>query len=125
LVVQGVAVIGEAYWTTGIVLKYHERDWSLHLDFLDNGWCQDASTQGTLALRYRISTEKLPAALDTLIADAKRLGITFRTEPDLTPTLYVPGDGENTDETYHPDWRRIVARQCHRLGWRDVYGGAL
>lgn len=116
-------MIGNAYWTTGITLRYDGRNWSLLMDFMDGGWCDAGSTEGQLRLRYMVKTDDLSEGLDTLIADAVRLGIEFKATPDSAgPTLYVPGDGEHDCEVYHRDWRKILSKQAKRLGWRDVYG---
>lgn len=113
-------MIGPQYWTTGISLRWDSERWSAWLDFFDDGWCTPDSTEGRLSIRYCILTEALPFALDTLIADAKRLNISFKRN-EIHPTLYVRGDGEDSDEIYHPKWKEILSEQCQRLGFRDVY----
>ena len=109
-------MVGERYWTTGITLKYNNGTWAAELDFFDDGWCEDACSEGSLRIRYFVGD--LPAAIDTLIADATRLGIEFTD----ARTLYYWGDGEDTDHWPPPEnWRQILREQVERLGWRNVY----
>ena len=73
------------------------------------------ATEGRLRVCYQV--DDLTRAIDTLKADAERIGITWK-----DPTIYYPGDGEWEDVEYPPDWREITVVQSERLGWRAVYG---
>ena len=119
----------ETWWYTGVVLTPErivgdgEVMWSVVLKFLDDGFCDMDSTEGELRLRYQIPTQGLSAAIDTLLADAKRMGLAV-VEPDLdanSPTVYVKGDGEWSGIAYPDNWRDIVNGQAARLGWKPTY----
>lgn len=125
------------YWTTGITLAYHPdgaRDrggnhlpgWSGELDYFDDGWAGDDDadagkicTEGTLRTRYVIKDgvqqSALRAIVDTLIADAGRLGVRFR--PAMPPRLFVRGDGEWGDVPLPDGWRELLAAEAARIGW--------
>lgn len=138
-------MIGPRYWSTGITVTYRHHvgttngvsrsGWGASLKFYDNGFCNDepdlgqVSTEGTLSTRYYVSdgqdihgnrVDGLTIAIDTLIADATRLGIEFG-GPAGQPWIYVPGDGRDPGQEYHPAWRQIVADQAARLGWASAY----
>jgi hypothetical protein len=112
-------MVGERFWTTGIVLKYHGVDkWQIYLNFTDDGFCDDDAVDGKLTLRYLVALE---SGLDTLIKDAGKLGIEFRVKH-----LYIYADGE--DKAYPPpiapkDWRELLREQAARLGgdWQSAY----
>lgn len=110
-------MIGPAYWTTGVTLKPHGRGWVVTLEFLDDGFAQQGSTEGTL--RYRYVTKDLDEAIDTLIEDATRLGIQFGVGT-LGPTVYIDGDGE-PPEGDRPDLREVANEQARRIGWQQIY----
>lgn len=128
-----------SYWATGITLTWHPdisadyqgartSSWSGKLDFFDDGWRGDdnpdegrVATEGTLRTRYAVADGQqqtaLAAVIDTLIADAQRLGIQLGTEAD-GPRLYVPGDGEWADHPFPDDWRNLLAAEAQRIGWK-------
>jgi hypothetical protein len=133
--------LSTTYWATGIILTWHPdgaRDqagnkvhgWSGEVGYYDDGFRDDdtdagkLSTQGTLRTRYVVAdgTEQtaVRAIVDTLIADAQRLGIEFRTDGDHQPRLYVPGDGEWADHPLPEGWRELLAAEAARIGW-DTY----
>lgn len=117
-------MIGSQYWSTGIAVKYiapignSPAAWAVSLEFLDDGFCGNASTEGSLRVRY--VREDLSAMIDTLKADAERLGICFK-RGGGTATVYMIGDGESALEDYPPNWKRIVNDQARRLGWQPCY----
>lgn len=108
------------YWSTGISIQKIDDKWSVSLDYKDDGWAGDegVSTEGHLRCRY--GQLDLSAAIDTLKADAERLGITFDT--GIGPRIYYPGDGEWKDVEYPEGWRLIADAQAVRLGWQPMYG---
>lgn len=127
-----------SYWATGITLTWHPdipadyqgartTGWSGKLDYFDDGWAGDdnpdrgrIATEGTLRTRYRVADSQqtaLAAVIDTLIADAQRLGIQLGTSAD-GPRLYVPGDGEWDDHPLPDDWRNLLAAEAQRIGWK-------
>ncbi len=112
-------MIGNQYWTTGIYLTPKGGGtWSAEAKFLDDGFCDDASTEGTLQCRYVLAD--VSAMIDVLTADLQTLGIRLGT--DATPmTVYVAGDGEHTDIEYPSDWREVATREAKRRGWRAIY----
>lgn len=127
------------YWSTGITVRWahyagHRPDntpfsgWGASLSFFDDGFADDdtdqraVSTQGTLTTRYFVAdgatVSGLSVAIDTVLADAARLGITFRLdEVSGGPQLYYDGDGES--EGYPPPdgWRVLLAAEAARIGW--------
>ena len=129
-------MIGSRYRSTGITVRYKpchghpSGQWGASLNFFDDGSLDDGpggiSTQGMLATRYFVSPRRgfadevatLAAVLDTLVADATGLGVAF-----VKPCLSVPGGGEYTTTTYHPQWRELLAAQATRLGWETPYEG--
>lgn len=54
----------------------------------------------------------------TLVADAKRLGITFTTG-DIEACVYVD---ENRIGEYPDGWAERIADECEALGWKFTYG---
>jgi hypothetical protein len=121
-------MIGERYWATGItVCRGYSGDgrygWMASLDFYDDGFCEDLATQGQLATRYyvRAGDDPLGLAIDTLKADAERLGIRFEASGDLSPGLWYRGDGDNPDYPPPAGWRDLLAAQAERIGWRTYH----
>lgn len=128
-----------SYWSVGIILTWHPggaRDhdgtktdgWTGEVEYYDDGWTGDDNpdagklcTEGTLRTRYVIadgtSQTAIRAIVDTLIADASRLGIEFRTGDGDLPRLYVPGDGEWEDRPLPDGWRQLLAAEAARIGW--------
>ena len=108
-------MIGPGYWSTGIMIALIDDQWHVTMEFLDDGFCDQKSTQGTLVCRYLC--DDLTESIDILKADAERLGIIWK-----DPTLYYQGDGE--DEEWYPPpegWKELIVAQARRLGWRSVY----
>jgi len=109
------------YWSTGITVRWEKHPYTgeikvcPYLEFYDDGWCDDASTQGKLTIRYWVPA--LTAALATLMADAQRLGIIFNYK-DTVPWLYVEGDGKSPDVYLPANWKKELQFQARRLGWR-------
>lgn len=132
------------YWATGITVQWHAHSgsrqvdgqrvphsgWSATVEYFDDGFVSDntdagsISTQGKIATRYAVRdgehTSGLTAAIDTVLADAERLGIEFRDEAD-GPYLYMHGDGEWKDVDYPDGWRAVLAAESARLGWNSIY----
>lgn len=109
-------MIGDGYWATGIMLTPAGFDWRLTLDFYDSGFAEDHSTEGTLRVRYDVQRAKVLENARVLIADAKRLGITWRNGPQV----YVAGDGEH-DDGDRPEERRFANEIADGLGWSRAY----
>jgi hypothetical protein len=126
------------YWSTGINLTYSpfaERingepypGWHASLDYLDDGFADNdpeigqVSTEGRLCTRYPVRNAKirlgLSIAIDTLIADAERLGIEFTTLPGHRgPQVLYDGDGENAEHPPPEGFRDMLAAEADRLGW--------
>jgi hypothetical protein len=126
------------YWSTAITVTYApfaERingepypGWHASLDYRDDGFTDNdpetgaVSTEGSLRTRYPVRDAKirqgLSIAIDTLIADAERLGITFTTLPgNRGPHLFYDGDGENETHPAPEGFRDILAAEADRLGW--------
>lgn len=119
-------MIGTGYWATGIHVRYHPgntggpvgaeepREWSALVEYCDDGFVNWRATEGVLRTRYACPT--LSDAIDLIRADAERLGIEWRP----APTIYVPQDGEG-DDPMPDNWGALIAAECERLGWRNVY----
>lgn len=129
-----IKTANDGYWATGITVTWLARrssGWRASLDFYDNGFNDDntdaglVSTQGHLQTRYFVTDGEnesgLTTALDVLLTDAQRLGITFLGVTDAKPVLYYWRDGG--DEDYPPPvgWKETLAGQAERLGWRTPY----
>lgn len=118
------------YWSTGITVKHHNGKWAASVDFLDNGFANDdpdkghISTEGKLHTRYFIAdgeqVDGLTAAIDTVRADAERLGIIWRSDDDV-PTIYMKGDGEDPEWPAPDGWHELVNAQAERIGWTPSY----
>lgn len=113
-------MIGNQYWTTGILLTPRGGGtWGVEAKFFDDGFCDDASTEGVLMCRYVLAD--VSAMIDVLVADLAKLGI--RLGIGAVPmTIYIAGDGERSDLEYPPDWRDVVRREAARKGWHCPYG---
>ncbi|MFD3740432.1 hypothetical protein [Streptomyces sp. NPDC058629] len=128
------------YWTTGITVTwvpFAERindepyaGWHAKLDYTDDGFANndpdagEVSTEGTLHTRYPVRSAKirsgLSIAIDTLMADANRLGIEFiGVEPDPEPWLYYQGDGEDSENPPPEGWRETLTVEAQRVGFRS------
>jgi hypothetical protein len=106
-------MIGTEFWSTGVKVSYlpHRNEWSATVEFFDDGFCEDESTQGRIGSRYFAPLETV---LDNVIRDAEKLGIVWRDK-----NIFVDGDGEGV--TLPRDWREIIQRQADRIGFRSSY----
>jgi hypothetical protein len=117
-------MIGDRYWSLGIRINPHSQKdgewrWTVRLEFYDDGFAQDGSTEGTLTVRY--VTTDLDAAIDLLKADAEKLGIRWvsaeRGVP-LHPNVALSGNEEDPKL----EWVKSIAdAQSERLGWTSIY----
>ena len=128
------------YWSTGITVTWAplaERihgepygGWHAKLDYRDDGFADNdpdigqVSTEGTLYTRYPVRNAKirsgLSIAVDTLIADAKRLGVEFiPVGPDTDPWLFYKSDGESEEHPPPDGWRETLAVEAERIGFRS------
>jgi hypothetical protein len=126
-------MIGDGWWATGIIVAWTyagggDYGWAATVNYLDGGFVDDVpgtshiSTEGQLRTRYAVRdtqdlASSLPQVIDVILADAARLGITWR-----DPSLYYMGDGE--DDNYVPPggWRETLGEQSDRIGWQRIYG---
>lgn len=133
-----------SYWAVGIILTWHPdipRDyngnrtsgWSGQIGYYDDGFAGDdnpdercIATEGSLRTRYAVRDGQhrtaLAAVIDTLIADATRLGIQLGTSAD-GPRLFVSGDGEWADTPLPDGWRTLLAAEAQRIGWKTYSAG--
>lgn len=105
-------MIGQGYWATGIVIDHiwdTDGGWAVWLDFLDNGFAEDGSTEGVLRVRYLVNIEELPRSIRTLKEDAERLGIKWCARP----TVYAKGDKR--------DLQPEADHQAELVGWHKCY----
>jgi hypothetical protein len=102
-------MIGDGYWSSGITVTYQPsaQGWLASATFYDDGFGRsdadtgEISTTGVLGSRYFVrdghERDGLTAAIDTVKADAERLGITWR-----DPALFVPADGDDPQQPLPP-----------------------
>ncbi len=121
-------MIGDGYWSSGIMLTYHPstRGWHAAATYYDDGFGRsDAdtgqiSTVGALESRYYIpdgrERDGLTAVIDAVKADAEQLGIHWR-----DPALFVRGDGEDPQQPLPADWRTLLGEHASRLRWDSPY----
>lgn len=120
------------YWATGITVRADGQGrWGGRVDFFDDGFADDdpdagrIATQGMLETRYMVrdgdNTAALRAVVDTLIADAGRIGVEFRGTTDPAPQLYYDGDGEDDRCPPPAGWQRLLADEAARVGWVCPY----
>ncbi|MCX4405922.1 MULTISPECIES: hypothetical protein [unclassified Streptomyces] len=128
------------YWSSAITVTYSpfaERindepsgGWHAKLEYQDDGFADNdpdagqVSTEGTLYTRYPVSDAKirsgLSIALDTLLDDARRLGIEFvAVGGDTVPCLFYRGDGEDAEHPPPDGWRETLAAEAERIGFRS------
>jgi hypothetical protein len=121
-------MIGDGYWSSGIMVTYQQayQGWLASARFYDDGFGRsdadtgEISTIGALNSRYFIRDghqhDGLTAVIDTIKADAERLGIAWR-----DPALFVPGDGSDPQQPLPADWRSLLDGHATRLGWENPY----
>jgi hypothetical protein len=128
------------YWSTGITVTWAplaERingepygGWHAKLDYSDDGFADNdpdtaqVSTEGTLHTRYPVRDAKirsgLSIAIDTLLADARRLGVELiAVGPDSEPWLFYRGDGEDSEHPPPNGWRETLTAEAERVGLRS------
>ena len=80
---------GNNYWTTGITVKAsHDDKWTASLDFLDDGFAEQGSTEGSLNTRY--FEDSLSNAVDLMLQEIKKFNIKQK-----DPFLYYSEDGDD------------------------------
>ena len=129
-------MIGKDYWATGITVNYGYSGsgaygWGAEVKYFDAGFCSDdtdagrVSTEGELRTRYYVrqgeTADALTVAIDTIKADAERLGITWQDNA----SVYYKGDGEDSEDPAPEGWRDLVDSHTRRLGWQAIYGGKI
>ena len=78
----------------------------MSLEFFDLGHAQARSTSGLLKYTYQVNIGEIRLAIETLLTDAKKLGIEFGIAPGLKPRLYI---GSSIDYPKPNDWQEIFA----------------
>lgn len=97
-------MIGNGYYSTGIsACHVYAGDWQVSLEFFDLGHAQAGATSGVLKYTYLVNSGELRLAIETLLRDAKQLGIQFNAAPALRPRLYVG----SMDRQKPDNWREI------------------
>lgn len=74
---------------------------------------------GNIQTKY---ADTLKYSIDTIKADAEKLGIVFHTMLKISPALLYRGDGE--DDDYHPPpegWRELLRAEAKRIGFVCPY----
>lgn len=116
-------MIGPNYWTTGVKITFVNAtgQHKAELDFLDDGWADQTSTEGTLRARY-YRDSSIADSVRLLLVDATKLGITYRNHLTKSPLcLYVPGDGEGDISHWPANWRELIQAAADELGWENIY----
>lgn len=112
-------MIGSKYWATGITMVPYKNDqWGLILEFFDDGFCDNESSEGMLRCRYAIETQDLEDRIKMLMHDARHLGIQLGNGQKFA--LYIRGDGEH-DLPYPPnpiDFTNALAAKCGLRGYQ-------
>lgn len=120
-------MIGTSYWVTGVMLvPFGDGCWGARIDFYDDGFCDQGSTEGAMGapnpwdgdwkataqmppvghLRTRYVSTDYVKAVYTLLEDGVRLGFT-RCWDELS--VYVPGDGEDPEVPLPGNWQAVQA----------------
>lgn len=100
-------MIGDTYYSTGIsACHVYAGDWRFSLEFFDLGHAESRSTSGRLQYTYQVRIGEMRLAVETLLMDAKKLGIKFEVAPGLKPRLYI-GSASASDCPKPDDWREI------------------
>jgi hypothetical protein len=126
--------LSATYWAAGMSVAYdvHNQGWTGKVEFYDDCWIGDddadtgrVGTEGHLTTRYAVKdgavVSGLAAVVDTLLADAARLGVQFTGPGEGAPSLTYPGYGEWAEYPPPVGYREILAAQAARIGWR-TYG---
>jgi hypothetical protein len=119
-------MIGNAYWSNAITIQHRDGKWGGELAYLDDGFANDdtdarlVSTEGVLRTRYLLpdgfDLDALTVVIDTLLADAAKLGIEMRGSGNAMPTpLLFVDEGDQSEEP--GNWQELKAAQMARLGW--------
>lgn len=115
-------MIGKLF-STGITLKYgytgsNKHGWWASITINDMGHCEDGSVRGKLSTSYG---HQDPAfSIDTIKADAERMGIEFLGVADEQPFLLY------TDDANYPapeNTREVLEREANRIGWSFSFDG--
>lgn len=112
-------MIGNTYSSPGINVNYTSRGWSASVRYHDSGHADSGqvSTEGTLSTRYAEGGSHavaLAKVIDTIKADAERLGIGWQ-----APYVFVEflEAAENYPERFPKNWEALIAEQARRIGW--------
>ena len=115
------------HWANGITVRCDGKRWGGRIDFYDDGFVSDnpdageVATEGVLRTRYMVedgdNVTALRAVVDTLIADAARLGIELVGPVGTRPSLWYEGDGEDSDWPPPAGWRQLLAGEAQRIDW--------
>lgn len=119
-------MIGRNYWYTGITIRqvgpvnerFPKGAWTAELKYYDNGFCDTASTEGTLHLRYQVPD--IVEGVKTLAEDAAILGL--RANAAGGPWIYYYQDGEAENDDFRPDnWAEVCAEVAAAVGFSAVH----
>lgn len=106
--------------STGIKLKFDPgHGWVATVEFSTWEHASPACIEGSIGTRY--FERELSTVIDRAMEAAHAIGVSFQSRPELQPTIYVEGDGEDSEVPLPSNWRELVARQCERLGWKTCY----
>lgn len=108
------------FLSTGVNLTFSRaHGWSAAIDYWSDHFAMPECLEGNIRTRY--FDKDLSTVIDRAINTAKAVGVTFIDQDGLRPSIYVPGDGEDPSIELPEEWREIVAAECERLGWENIY----
>lgn len=106
--------------STGIRLSYDQRHgWQAVAEYSTWEHADAACIEGSIGTRY--FDRDLAATIDRVLAAAAAIGVSFKPVGEVSPAIYVAGDGEDSAIPLPEDWRELVAEQCARIGWVSCY----
>lgn len=127
-------MIGSRYWSSGIIVTYRVNPegtggWHVTVNFYDDGWANDdrpqegiVATGGKLYTAYVVkdadSLTCLTAAVDTVVRDARGIGVLFEPTAGVGPFIYY---GMATEFPPPDGWQVMLDNQAERLGWPPLY----
>jgi hypothetical protein len=111
-------------FSAGIIVKYGyggsgNYGWWAKVEFEDLGHCDRGSIKGSITTKY---ADKLAYSIDTIKADAEKLGIQFYNNPGVMPFLFYLRDGEDVDYPPPSGWKETLRTEANRIGFKTYKG---
>lgn len=114
---------GDKLYSVGITVWFDyaggdRYGWWAKVEFGDFSRCARGSVTGVIQTRYG---DDLRFSIDTIKADAQRLGIEFVILDGEPPFLLYLDDGETIDYPPPEGWRKTLTDEARRIGFRCIY----